>query len=67
MCLTLASLNKIILLEKKKISDTVESGIPIYPYLYLHQELDLIDTPDPKEEIPTIQILSLSPLRVRTR
>lgn len=49
-------------LEKK--IPIMEPGIPLCPNYTKNQKVrHLLDTPDPKNEMPTIQIQSLRPLR----
>lgn len=65
----IGSLSKQIILWEKKILATSEPGIPLCPpnYIKNRKVSDLLDTPDPKDEIPTVQIQSLQPLRARVQ
>lgn len=48
---------------------TVKPGIPIYPPNYTKNSAarDSLDTPDPKDERPTVHTQTLSPLRARVQ
>ena len=63
MCTMVASLNKIILWEKKIL--------PLWNkkshYNKNRKVRGLLDTPDPKDKMPTIQLQSLRPLRARVQ
>ena len=52
-----------------EIPTTVEPGIPLcHPnYTKNRKFRDLLDTPDPKDEMPTVQIQSLGPLEARVQ
>ena len=59
--------NKIILW--KRIYATMEPGIPLCPPNYTKNRniRDLLDAPDPKDEMSTIQIQSLRTLKARVQ
>ena len=67
MCTIIASLNKTILW--KKIHTTADPGIPPCPPNHTENRSirDLLDTPDPKDELPTVQIQNLKPLKARVQ
>ena len=53
-------------LEKKSPPPpTMDSGIPLCPpnYTKNRKVRDLLDTPDPKDKLPTVQMQSLRPLK----
>ena len=64
---TAASLNKIILWEK--IPTIEKPGTPMCPpnYTKNRKVRDLLDIPDPKGKMLSIQIQSLRPLRARVQ
>ena len=55
--------------QSKNNTHTREPGIPWSPpnYTKNRKVRDLLDTPDPKDEMPTIQIQSLKPLKARVQ
>ena len=67
MYIMVASLNKILLW--KKSGPTRDSDIPLCPPNYTKngKVRDLLDTPDPNDKMPTIQMQSLRPLKARVQ